>query len=268
MSFKKILAKSYIYLILLLLYLPLFVLVVFSFTESETMGQWTGFTFKLYAQLFSDTKIMTAMLNTIVIGLSAAVLATLFGTLGAIGFYNMKRRSRTVWSNISQIPVLNADIVTAVMLLMLAVAFNVPRSNYIVLIIAQAAIFAPFVVLNIMPRLNSMNPNTYEAALDLGASPMRALWTVIIPQLIPAMISSFVLCFTLSIDDFVVADFLADGYQTISTYIYANAKKGGFNPRLRSLSSLIFIVIFVSLLVANLISQRAKKKQQNAVSLK
>lgn len=273
MKLSKIFANIYIYIILLLLYLPLLVLLVFSFTEAKTLGVWgeNGFSLNLYKDLFTDGAIMSAVGNTLIIGIGAALLSTLLGTLAAIGFYNMRKRSQAVWSAINQIPVVNADIVTAVGLLILTVTLSIPRSGNFgkfVLMLAHLVICTPFVVLNILPRLNSMDSNTYEAALDLGATPMRALFKVLIPQLIPTMISSFVLAFTLSIDEFVISSFLADGFDTISTYIYANAAKKGMNPNLRALSSIIFVVMLTILIVLNVTSRKRSLKNNPATSLK
>ena len=255
---KKFFAKGYVFFVLLLLYTPILFVVVFSFTNSPTMGQWRGFSFELYQNLFtgsSSAKIGEAVKNTLVLAALASVIATLLGSVAAVGIYNSKRRAKNVMLTTSQIPVLNADIVTAAALLLLFVTINLDR-GFVTLLIAHVTFCTPYVVLSVMPKLKQMNQSIYEAALDLGATPFVALIRVVLPEILPGMFTGFLLSFTLSIDDFVITVYNTSGYSTLSKYIYDDAVKGGLGPELRALSTLIFAVVLILLVVVNLTSKK------------
>lgn len=252
---KKIFAVSFIWILLFIMYIPIFVLVVLSFTTSKAFGDWSGFSFELYGELFQNAAIWTALKNTVVIAGASSLVATILGTVTAVGMYSMKRLPKSLLSGASQISVLNADIVTAVAFLLFFVTLGIP-AGYATLLIAHIAICTPYVILNVMPRLTQLDPNLYEAALDLGASPSVALRKVMIPQLIPGMVSGFILAFTLSIDDFVITNYNNGELETITTYIYKDAARAGMTPSLRALSTLIFVVVFAALLVLNLRKKR------------
>ena len=200
---KKILAKSYLWLILLLLYAPILLLVFFSFTDTTTIGTWNGFSFKPYQNLFGNKDIMTALKNTVILALTAGVASTILGTVGAIGIFYSSRRSKTAINAMSQIPVVNAEIVTALSLRILFAFFNI-KLSFLTLLIGHVVLTVPFVVLSILPKLQQMDNNVYEAALDLGATPSRALWSVLIPQIAPGIIAGFILALTLSLDDYII----------------------------------------------------------------
>ena len=258
---KRILSNSYIVLLLIMLYAPILVIVIFSFTEAKVLGNWTGFSFKLYTSLFHGGvhhSLTSALWNTLIIGLIAALVSMLLGTVAAIGIYNLKTRARNAVQLVNSIPILNPDIITAISLF-LFVSLQISQ-GYTTVILAHITFCTPYVVLSVYPRLRRMNENLYEAALDLGATPFYALRKVMLPELKPGMISGFILAFTLSIDDFVVTLFTIgnEGLETLSTYIYADARKGGLTPELRPLSAIIFITVLVLLLVIN---QRAAKKR-------
>lgn len=258
---KKIFAKSYIWIVLLLLYTPIFFVIAFSFTESVVMGQWAGFSFNLYGKLFTGEnagELGRAVLNTLLLSSCAAVLATLLGTLAAIGIYYSKKKVRMVLSTTNQVPVLNAEIVTAVSLSLLFVSLGIGK-GFGTLLIAHLTFCTPFVVLSVMPKLKQLNPNVYEAALDLGATPFQAMYKVIVPQIAPGMLTGFLLALTLSIDDFVITVFNTSGFTTLSKYIYDDAVKGGLGPELRALAAIIFVFVFSLLLIMNL---RSSKKKQ------
>ena len=258
---KKILGNAYIGALLALLYAPLLVLFLFSFSSTTVLGDWNSFfeniSFQPYIDLFTDTDILTALGNTLLIGGVASLFATLLGTLAAIGLNNMKKRPAALISGVSQIPILNADIITGFSLMIFFLAVHI-SNGYVSLILAHLVICTPYVVLSVMPRLSQLNPNLYEAALDLGATPGQATRKVLIPQLIPGMISGFILSFTLSIDDFVISFFnKGTDIDTISTYIYGQyTGKNGLSPAIRALSLVIFVVIFALLLLINLRAQR------------
>jgi len=259
---KRILSNSYIGLLLVMLYAPILIIIIFSFTEAKVLGNWTGFSFKLYTNLFQGGvhhSLSGALWNTLIIGLIAAFVSMLLGTVAAIGIYNLKPRARKAVQLVNSIPILNPDIITAISLFLLFVSLGFSQ-GYTTVILAHISFCTPYVVLSVYPRLRQMNDNLYEAALDLGATPFYALRKVLLPELRPGMISGFILAFTLSIDDFVVTLFTIgnEGLETLSTYIYADARKGGLTPELRPLSAIIFITVLVLLLVIN---QRAAKKR-------
>ena len=204
---------------------------------------------------------MNALVNTITIALLAATASTLLGSVAAIGIFNLKSRSRKAISFVNSIPILNGDIITGISLFLLFVSLGITQ-GYTTVVLAHITFCTPYVVLSVLPRLKQMNPNIYEAALDLGATPMQALWKVIVPEIRPGMISGFMLALTLSIDDFAVTVFTIgnQGLETLSTYIYADARKGGLTPELRPLSAIIFVVVLALLIVINYRAGKAKKK--------
>ncbi len=252
---KKILSSSYLGLLLVMLYAPILIVVIFSFTEARVLGNWTGFSFKLYSSIFRGGihhSLTSALWNTLIIGLSAAFASTVLGTMAAIGIYNLKPRQQRAIQLVNTIPILNPDIITAISLFLLFVSIGITQ-GYATVILAHITFCTPYVVLSVLPRLRRMNANLYEAALDLGATPFHALWKILLPELRPGMISGFILAFTLSIDDFVVTLFTIgnEGLETLSTYIYADARRGGLTPELRPLSAIIFITVLVLLIIIN-----------------
>jgi spermidine/putrescine transport system permease protein len=252
---KKMIASSYLGILLVMLYAPILIIIVFSFTEAKVLGNWTGFSLKLYSSLFQGGithSLTNALWNTLIIGLSAAVVSTILGTMAAIGIYNLTSRHQKAVQMVNAIPILNPDIITAISLFLLFVSLGFSQ-GYTTVILAHITFCTPYVVLSVMPRLRRINPNLYEAALDLGATPFHALWKILLPELKLGMISGFILAFTLSVDDFVVTLFTIGnkGLETISTYIYADARKGGLTPELRPLSAIIFITVLVLLIVIN-----------------
>jgi spermidine/putrescine transport system permease protein len=258
---KRILSSSYLGILLVMLYAPILIIIVFSFTEAKVLGNWTGFSLNLYAGLFQNGvthSLSSALWNTLIIGLVAAFVSTILGTMAAIGIYNLHPGPQKAVIMLNALPILNPDIITAISLFLLFVSLGITQ-GYTTVILAHITFCTPYVVLSVLPRLYRMNPNLYEAALDLGATPFHALRKVLLPELKPGMISGFILAFTLSIDDFVVTLFTIgnEGLETISTYIYADARKGGLTPELRPLSAIIFITVLMLLII---ISQRAAKK--------
>ena len=263
MKAKRIVSQAYLWLILAVLYAPIIFIAIFSFTDAKSLGNWTGFTLDLYSSLFSGAtsasrNLMEALKNTLLIALIASFVSTLLGTLAAIGIYNMRGRKKKAMEFLNDIPMLNPDIITGVSLFLLFVFLHFSK-RYLSVILAHITFCTPYVVLNVMPKLSQMNPNIYEAALDLGATPHQALWKVLIPQLRPGMITGFILAFTMSLDDFAVTYFTSgsSGLETLSTYIYADVRKGGLTPELKPMMTIIFLVILVVLLAVNI---RASKK--------
>ena len=256
-------SQLYLWLLLLVLYAPIALIVVFSFTKSKILGNWTGFSLDLYANLFTgqaDAGLNSAIWYTVIIALVAAVSSTLLGTLAAIGIYNMRARQRKMVSFLNSVPMINPDIITGISLFLLFVALGMSQGLATVCI-AHVVFCTPYVVLSVLPRLSRMNPNTYEAALDLGATPAQALRMVMLPELWPGMLSGFILALTLSIDDFGVTFFTkgSGGLETLSTFIYSDARKGGLTPELRPLFTIILIVMLAVLIYINVREEKGKK---------
>ena len=265
---KKVIAKAYIWLLLVLLYAPIVFIAIFSFTEARTLGNWTGFSFELYKHIFTGgvsggSSLMAAIKNTLIIAVIAATFSTLLGTISAIGIYNLKGRKKRSIQFLNNIPMINPDVITGVSLFLLFVFLHFSQ-GYLTVILAHISFCTPYVVLSVMPKLGQMNPNIYEAALDLGATPSQALRKVLVPQLRPGMISGFILAFTMSLDDFAVTFFTRGtiGLETLSTYIYADARKGGLTPELRPLMTLIFTIILILLVIMNVRQARAKNQNK------
>ena len=254
-----------------MLYAPIIFIAIYSFTTAKSMGSWTGFSLDLYRSLFtgghdslvtnSETmaSLIEALENTLFIAVIASLFSVLLGTLAAIGIFNMKGRWKAGIQFTNNIPLLNPDIITGVSLFLLFVFLHISR-GYMTIILSHITFCTPYVVLNVLPKLAQMNPNIYEAALALGATPMQALRKVMIPQLAPGMLSGFVLSFTMSLDDFAVTYFTAgsSGVDTLSTFIYADFRKSGLTPELRPMMTLIFLAVLVLLIFLNF---RKFKKQ-------
>ena len=270
---KRFFAQAYLWLLLAMLYAPILIIAVFSFTEAKVLGNWTGFSTKLYTSLFSGGvhhSLLSAIENTIIIAIVAAAISTMLGSVAAIGIHNLYGRKKMIINSLNNIPMLNPDIITGISLFLLFVTMGITQ-GYTTVILAHIAFCTPYVVLSVMPRLTQMNPNIYEAALDLGATPMQAMRRVIIPEIRPGMISGFILAFTLSIDDFAVTIFTngTNGLETLSTFIYADARKGGLTPELRALSTIILVVVLLLLVVVNYRAHRqAKRAEEQAKQLK
>ena len=250
----KWMAKGYLWLLLVLLYSPILIIMIFSFTEAKVLGNWTGFSTKLYSSLFTggvQRSLVSALWNTFAIAMIAATVSTLLGSIAAIGIFNLRSRTRQVMNFANAIPMMNADIITGVSLFLLFVSFGVSQ-GFTTVVLAHITFCTP--------RLKKMNQNVYEAALDLGATPFQALRKVILPEIRPGMISGFILAFTLSIDDFAVTIFTIgnEGLETLSTFIYADARKGGLTPELRPLSTIIFVTVLVLLIVINKRAEKSK----------
>lgn len=269
---KKIFANIYIYLILLLMYLPILLLVVFSFTESANVGVWTGFSWDLFPRLFYNQEIMIALGNTIIIAVISSVVSVLLGTLGAIGTFYSKKRSKRAIEAVTQIPVVNAEIVMALSLTVLFVflgtyIFRTSIFSFYTLLIGHVCLSLPFVYLSVKPKLQQMDPNLYEAAMDLGCTPRKALIRVVIPQIIPGVISGFLLSLTLSLDDFIVSAFLRGpgllsgdkSIETLSTLVQAKIKKGPIPPELRALTTILFGLILVAIILITVYRNHSSK---------
>lgn len=256
----KIAKRIYVVLIFIFLYAPIATLIVLSFNASKTRAKWGGFTFKWYGALFQNEDIMEALYTTLLIALISSIIATLIGTIACIAINNMKRRTRSVLLGITNIPMLNADIVTGISLMLLFLSFGL-RFGFGTILLSHITFNIPYVILSVMPRMKSTNRSTFEAALDLGASHIYAFFKVILPDLLPGILSGFLMAFTMSLDDFIITHFTkGPGIDTLSTKIYTEVKKG-IKPEMYALSTIIFVTVLVLLLLVN---YTPKEKTNNA----
>ena len=253
-NFRRFLQDFYLVLIMLFLYAPIATMVVLSFNSSKSRTQWGGFTLQWYTQMFASRNIMAALQNTLLIAFLSALIATIIGTAASIAISSMKQIPQTIVMGITNIPMLNADIVTGISLMLAFIAFGVSLGFKTVLI-AHITFNIPYVILSVMPKLKQTNRFTYEAALDLGASPLRAFFKVVFP----GVLSGFLLAFTMSLDDFIITHFTRGaGINTLSTLIYSEVRRG-IKPSMYALSTVIFVSVLALLLISNF---APKKKQE------
>lgn len=255
---KRFIERFYVAIIFIFLYAPIVTLIVLSFNNSRTRAKWGGFTTNWYSELFKNDAIMQALYNTIFIAIISSVVATIIGTITCIALNNMKARTRNLLLGMNNIPMLNADIVTGISLMLLFISFGF-RFGMQTILLAHITFNIPYVILNVMPKFKQLNPNTYEAALDLGASPVYAFFKVIFPDILPGILSGFLMAFTMSLDDFIITHFTKGaGVDTLSTKIYTEVRKG-IKPEMYALSTIIFVTVFVLLLIVN--AGPSKEKQ-------
>ncbi len=253
------LKKLYVALIFVLLYAPIVTLMVLSFNASKTRAKWGGFTFKWYLSLFENEQIMNALSTTLIVALLSAVIATIIGTAASIGIFSMKRRWRTFYLGVTNIPMLNADIVTGISFMLLYIAIGA-TFGFTTVLLAHISFNIPYVILSVMPKLRQVNYSTYEAALDLGASQIYAFFKVIFPEILSGVASGFLLSFTMSLDDFIITHFTkGPGFDTLSTKIYTEVKKG-IKPEMYALSTLLFLSVLILLFLVN---KTPKKEREN-----
>lgn len=247
---KNIFSKIYMGLIFLFLYLPILVLIVLSFNRSKSKVVWGGFTLDWYVRCFQNVRIMSAFATTLQITLVAAIISTIIGTLAALGISAMKKRNQTIYLGATNIPMLNADIVTGISMMLLFVKFM--NLGFVTVLIAHITFNIPYVILNILPRLKRANPSTYEAALDLGAKPLYAFYKVTWPEIRPGVFSGFLMAVTMSLDDFSITYFTkGPGVNTLSTMLYTELRKG-IKPELYALSTILFFTVLLLLVVSNM----------------
>ena len=247
----KITAKKiYIFLIFVFHYAPIATLMALSFNASRTRAKWGGFTLKWYVSLFENREIMQALWNTLFIALLSSLTAVIIGTVACIAIQKMGKRKRALMMGITNIPMLNADIVTGISLMLLFISFGI-KFGMGTILLAHITFNIPYVILCVMPRMKQINPSTYEAALDLGASPAHAFFKVVFPDLFPGVLSGFLMAFTMSLDDFIITHFTKGaGVDTLSTKIYTEVKKG-IKPEMYALSTIIFVTVLLLLLLIN-----------------
>ncbi len=246
----KALKRFYVILIFIFLYAPIGTLIVLSFNESRTRAKWGGFTFKWYIELFKNRDIMEALYTTLAIAFISSLIATVIGTAACIGMNGMHKRTKAILMGVTNIPMLNADIVTGISLMLLFLSFGI-RFGFGTILLSHITFNIPYVILSVMPRMRNLNPHTYEAALDLGASPVYAFFKVTFPDLLPGILSGFLMAFTMSLDDFIITHFTKGaGIDTLSTKIYTEVRKG-IKPEMYALSTLIFVTVLLLLALVN-----------------
>ncbi len=259
----KKLSKVYVGLILAFLYLPILVLIIFSFNNTKSRSVFTGFTFEWYQKLFQNELIMTSLGNTLIVAVVASLVATVLGTVACIGISRMKKAPKAVVMQVTNIPIMNPEIVTGVSLMLLFVFFAARMHlefGFVTLIIAHITFDVPYVVLNVMPKFRQMDANLYEAAQDLGCGPIRSFFKVILPEIFPGVVSGFLMAFTFSLDDFIVSYFTSGSTaQTLPVTIYAMTRRK-ISPEINALSTIIFVVVLVILIIKNIIDRQSEKK--------
>lgn len=259
-ALRKILSDFYMVLILIFLYAPILTMMVLSFNKSKSRTQWGGFTLQWYTQMFDSRSIMGALTTTLVIAFASALIATIIGTAAALSINSMRPVPKTVVMGITNIPMLNADIVTGISLMLAFIAFGISLGFKTVLI-SHITFNIPYVILSVMPKLKQTDRSTYEAAMDLGASPVYAFFKVVFPDIMPGVLSGFLLAFTMSLDDFIITHFTKGaGINTLSTLIYSEVRRG-IRPSMYALSSIIFLTVLILLILVNF---RSIKKPEKA----
>ena len=259
---KKFFRNFYLLLIFLFLYAPIAVLMLYSFNDSKSRRIWNGFTTKWYVELFGDADILHSLYVTLLVAVIAAVLATLLGTVAAIGIHNMRRRAKTAYLTVNNIPMSSSDTIMGVTFMMLFAAIGLDK-GYLTLILAHVTFCTPYVILNVMPKLRQLDKNAYEAALDLGATPRQALHKVILPEIMPGIVTGMIMAFTLSIDDFVISYFTSGTTQTLPIYIYSMTRKR-ISPEINALSTVLFVCIMLLLIIINVRQGREERRAKKA----
>lgn len=262
---KSAVKKIYLALIFILLYAPIVTLIVLSFNASKTRAKWGGFTLQWYQSLFKNEQIMNAFYTTLIIAVLSALIATLLGTLACIGIQSMKKKARGFFLALANIPMVNAEIVTAISLMLVFLALRI-NLGFQTILLSHITFNIPYVILSVMPKLKQTSRSTYEAAMDLGASPIYAFFKVVFPEILPGVLSGFVLAFTMSLDDFVITHFTkGPGIDTLSTKIYTEVRKG-IKPEIYALSTLLFVSVLVLLILVNYSPEKPEGNSRKAIT--
>lgn len=266
---NRVFSRLFAGLMFLFLYAPIIVLIVFSFNDSKSRTVWAGFTFKWYEELFSDSLIINSFYTTIAVAVLSTLVATLVGTMAAIAINNMRKVPRSLLLGVNNIPMTNPDIITGVSLMLLFVflsSLTGLKMGFFTLLLAHITFNIPYIILSVMPRLRQLNANTYEAALDLGASPFKAFWRVILPEIMPGIVNGMMIAFTMSIDDFIISYFTSgSSAQTLAMTIFSMTKKR-VSPKINALSTILFLSVLIILVVVNVRQSRdlrAAEKKSN-----
>ncbi len=265
---KKLISRLYFGLVFIFLYAPIFVLIAYSFNESKSRAHWTGFSLKWYERLFQDDDIIKALLASLLVAVIASVCATLLGTAAAVGISNMRKLPRSVMINVTYLPVINPEIVMGVSLMLLFLffenTFGLMRGMFTVLV-AHITFSLPYVILNVLPKLRQMDQNLFEAAQDLGCTPMQAFRKVVIPEIMPGIFSGFLMAFTFSLDDFIVTLFVSGPkFSTLPLAIYSMTRRK-VSPSINALSTIIFVIVLTILIIYNVVDAKQQKKNERKV---
>ena len=263
---KKILSYSWLAIVALFMYIPVLILAFYSFTDSTTIGAVRGFSLHNYVTLFTTEELKNMIIGTVLLAVGAALISSVLGTVGAIGAFYSRSVTRAAVETANRIPVVNADVVTAFSIcILLIVVLGIEKNTFIPLVIGHVVLCTPFVYLAVMPRLKQMDNGLYEAALDLGATPFQALYKIVIPQIVPGIISGFMLSVTLSLDDYFISTYTKPAtFDTISTYV-VNATRGAqteIKTALWALSTVIFVAVILAVVIMNIASEKTEKKQE------
>ena len=257
--FKRTWQDFYLVLIMVFLYAPIVTMIVLSFNTSKSRTQWGGFTLNWYADMFASRNIMAALHNTLLIAFLSALIATIIGVAASVAINSMKAVPRTIVMGITNIPMLNADIVTGISLMLAFIAFGISL-GFKTILIAHITFNIPYVILSVMPKLKQTSRSTYEAAMDLGAGPVYAFFKVVFPDILPGVLSGFLLAFTMSLDDFIITHFTKGaGINTLSTLIYSEVRRG-IRPSMNALSTVIFLVVLTLLIITNFVPRIKAEK--------
>ena len=257
--FKRTWQDFYLVLIMVFLYAPIVTMIVLSFNTSKCRTQWGGFTLNWYADMFASRNIMAALHNTLLIAFLSALIATIIGVAASVAINSMKAVPRTIVMGITNIPMLNADIVTGISLMLAFIAFGISL-GFKTILIAHITFNIPYVILSVMPKLKQTSRSTYEAAMDLGAGPVYAFFKVVFPDILPGVLSGFLLAFTMSLDDFIITHFTKGaGINTLSTLIYSEVRRG-IRPSMYALSTVIFLVVLTLLIITNFVPRIKAEK--------
>ncbi len=257
---KSVFGNIYLVIIMVFLYIPILTMAVLSFNSSKSRAIWGGFTLEWYAELVSSPTIIDALKNTLIIASVSSLVATIIGTVACVGITALGRRQRSIVMGITNIPMLNADIVTGISLMLTFIAFGISL-GFGTILISHITFNIPYVILNVMPKLKQTSKSTYEAAMDLGATPLYAFMKVVFPDILPGVLSGALLSFTMSLDDFIITHFTKGaGIDTLSTLIYSEVRRG-IRPSMYALSTIIFVVVLIMLMISNFSSDKNKPRR-------
>lgn len=261
---KKAPSRIYLTLVFAFLYLPIALMIFFSFSDSKSFSEFNAFSMEKYAELFRNSNLMEAIGDTLLIALLSSVIASVLGTMAAIGIYNTRKKWQPLIMNVSNLPIVNPEIVTGVSLMLLFVAILRPAGmslGFVTVLIAHILFNTPYVLLNVLPRLRRMDFSLYEAAMDLGCPPRTAFWRAVFPEIFPGILAGALMAFTFSLDDFVISYFTGGNFQTLSVFINGSLKKG-VQPWMLSLTGLMFLVVLTVLLIMNFSDIRRAKMDE------
>lgn len=261
-KWKSWVENGYLGLIVLFMYAPIFMLSALSFNAGRSRAHFSGFSLHWYTEMFQDEAIIAALQNTLIIAFVSASIATVLGTMAAVAIRSMKKLPRNLIIGVTNVPMLNADIVTGISLMLLFIAFRFTL-GFGTILISHITFNLPYVLLSVLPKIRRSSQVSYDAALDLGASPLYAFFKVVLPDIMPGVLSGFLLAFTMSLDDFIITHFTRGaGIDTISTLVYSEARKG-IKPSMYALSTLIFVTVFVILVFANFVPGALEKTKKS-----